>query len=76
MTIEIRLPRLGTAMTEGTLTTWLVEEGDEVSEGTPLYEIETDKVETEVPAPSSGVIRLLAQPGETYQVGTLLAVID
>ena len=65
----MRVPKLGMAMTEGTLVRWLVAENAVVGEGDPLYLLETDKVETEVEAPTAGRIRRLGIEGEIYQVG-------
>ena len=67
--VPLRVPKLGMAMTEGTLLHWLVAEDAEVAEGEPLYVIETDKVETEVTAPASGRLRRAGTEGTTYQVG-------
>ncbi|MFT4245956.1 MAG: biotin/lipoyl-binding protein, partial [Micrococcaceae bacterium] len=53
---EIKLPELGESVTEGTVTRWLVEEGDEVEEDDPILEVSTDKVDTEVPSPVAGKI--------------------
>jgi pyruvate/2-oxoglutarate dehydrogenase complex dihydrolipoamide acyltransferase (E2) component len=63
-------------MTEGTLTSWLVADGDQVDAGTPIYVLETDKVENEVEAVVGGTITLLAEPGETYAVGAVIAEIS
>ena len=62
MALPINIPKLGVSMTEGTLVEWLVADGDEVSEGQPLYVIETDKVENEVEATASGTVRLPLGP--------------
>lgn len=70
MTTPINIPKLGVAMTEGVLVEWLVDDGSEVVAGQPIYLLETDKVENEVEAPTSGVIRILADEGDTYGVGT------
>lgn len=67
--VPLRIPKLGLAMTEGTLVTWLVEEGALVDEGDPVYVVETDKVETEVTAPASGRVIRLGVEGTTYEVG-------
>jgi pyruvate/2-oxoglutarate dehydrogenase complex dihydrolipoamide acyltransferase (E2) component len=72
-TVEIRIPKLGMEMTEGTVARWLVEDGAEVDRDQPLYLLETDKVENEVLAPVSGVLRQVAQEGETYPVGEVIA---
>jgi pyruvate/2-oxoglutarate dehydrogenase complex dihydrolipoamide acyltransferase (E2) component len=63
-------------MTEGTLSQWLVVNGDHVEAGMPIYVLETDKVENEVEAVAAGTITLLGEPGETYQVGTVIAEIS
>jgi len=74
--MEIRIPKLGVAMTEGTVVQWLVEDGAAVGAGEPLYVLETDKVENEIESPTTGVIRIVGTPGEVYDVGTLIATID
>jgi 2-oxoglutarate dehydrogenase E2 component (dihydrolipoamide succinyltransferase) len=73
---EVRLPKLGQAMTEGRILAFSVEPGATVARGDALYVVETDKVETEVPAPVSGRVQLLATVGEEYPVGALIAVIE
>ena len=73
---EFRMPKPGDAITEAILVTVLVGDGETVEEGAPLYVLETDKVEMEVPAPCSGVVRWSAEEGETYDVGALLGVIE
>ena len=72
----LRMPKLALAMTEGTIVDWLVRDGDVVREGQALYIVETDKVETEVPAASSGVVHPTAQVGETYPVGAELGWVE
>ena len=72
---EIRIPKPGDAITEAVLSKMLVAHGDTVVEGDPLYEIETDKVEMVIDAPSGGVVSWQADEGETYAVGTLIATI-
>jgi pyruvate/2-oxoglutarate dehydrogenase complex dihydrolipoamide acyltransferase (E2) component len=74
--VEIRIPKLGVAMTEGAIAQWLVEDGAVVAAGEPLYVLETDKVENEIESPATGVVRIVATPGEVYDVGTLIATID
>lgn len=76
MATSVNVPKLGIAMTEGKLVSWLVADGDTVSAGEPLYLLETDKVENEIDAPVSGTIRFLCEAGDTYPVGTLIAEID
>ena len=76
MSVSVKMPLLGESVTEGTVTRWLKREGDEVSTDEPLLEVSTDKVDTEIPAPASGVLlRILAQEDETVVVGAELAVI-
>ena len=55
---------------------WLVADGDSVQQGQPLYLLETDKTENEVPSPVAGVIRLIGVVDETYEVGTVIAEIS
>src|SRR6266478_4087190 len=77
MAIEVAMPQMGESVVEGTVTKWLVKEGDLVSEDQPLCEISTDKVDTEIPSPGTGVIaKLVAAEGQTLPVGALLAVIE
>ena len=76
MTAAIHIPKLGIAMTEGTIAQWLVADGTAVSAGEPLYVLETDKVENEIEAPASGVLRVLAGEGEAYPVGTHIGNIE
>src|SRR6516225_2585967 len=77
MSLEVTMPQMGESVVEGTVTKWLVKEGDHVSEDQPLCEISTDKVDTEIPSPGSGVIvRLLASEGQTLPVGAALAIIE
>jgi 2-oxoglutarate dehydrogenase E2 component (dihydrolipoamide succinyltransferase) len=77
MSLEVTMPQMGESVVEGTITKWLVKEGERVSEDQPLCEISTDKVDTEIPSPGSGIIaRLLASEGQTLPVGAALAVIE
>ena len=70
------MPKLTLATTEATLVEWLVEDGATVGDGQPIYVVETDKVETEVPAAASGVVHPSAPAGGTYPVGAELGWID
>ncbi len=76
MTIEIRIPKLGMEMTEATLAEWLVDDGARVEQDQPIYLLETDKVETEIPAPVSGVLRRIGDQGSTYPVGEIIGRLD
>jgi 2-oxoglutarate dehydrogenase E2 component (dihydrolipoamide succinyltransferase) len=71
---EVVMPQMGVSVSEGTITRWLKGVGETVQADEPLLEISTDKVDTEVPSPGSGVVaEILVQEGETVEVGTLLA---
>jgi pyruvate/2-oxoglutarate dehydrogenase complex dihydrolipoamide acyltransferase (E2) component len=76
MSTPISIPKLGVSMSEGTLVEWLVADGATVQAGAPLYRIETDKVENEIEAPVSGVVRQTGAEGETYEVGTQIGTIE
>lgn len=76
MATEILLPKIGFSMTEGQIAEWLAKDGDAVTEGQPLYLLEADKSANEVEAPASGTLRITAEPGETYEVGTVLGRIE
>ncbi|MDB5714518.1 MAG: biotin/lipoyl attachment protein [Sphingomonadales bacterium] len=76
MSVEILLPKLGFSMGEGTLTEWLAADGADVTEGMPLYALESDKSTQEVEASASGNLRIAVQPGGPYPVGTVLGHID
>ncbi|UGY90978.1 2-oxoglutarate dehydrogenase, E2 component, dihydrolipoamide succinyltransferase [Streptomyces gobiensis] len=73
---DVVLPALGESVTEGTITRWLKQVGEEVAEDEPLLEVSTDKVDTEIPAPTSGTLQeILVGEDETAEVGSRLAVI-
>ncbi len=78
MTVEVILPKWGLTMEEGTLTEWLVKEGQEVKEGDALADVETDKVTNQLEAPVSGVVtKILVENGtEEIAVGTVLCIIE
>ena len=76
MATEVILPKLGFSMNEGNLAEWLVPDGGQAVEGEPLYALESDKSTNEVESPASGTLRILKEVGETYDVGTILAVIE
>jgi 2-oxoglutarate dehydrogenase E2 component (dihydrolipoamide succinyltransferase) len=74
--VEVVMPQMGVSVSEGTVTKWLKNVGDPVEADESLLEISTDKVDTEVPSPGSGVLQeILVQEGETVEVGTKLATI-
>ena len=75
--VDVVMPQMGVSVSEGTITKWLKAEGEAVQADEPLLEISTDKVDTEVPSPASGVVsQIVAQEGETVEVGTTIAVIS
>ncbi|MFF5722281.1 2-oxoglutarate dehydrogenase, E2 component, dihydrolipoamide succinyltransferase [[Kitasatospora] papulosa] len=77
MSVSVTLPALGESVTEGTVTRWLKAEGERVEADEPLLEVSTDKVDTEIPAPASGVLSAIkVAEDETVEVGAELAVID
>src|ERR1700723_811838 len=70
------MPQLGETVTEGTVTRWMKAIGDTVARDEPLFEVSTDKVDSEVPSPAAGVLsEILVPEGETVEVGVKLAVI-
>lgn len=74
---KINMPQLGESVTEGTISTWLVKEGDQVNKYDPIAEVMTDKVNAEVPSSFTGVIKeIVAQEGETISVGELMCYIE
>ncbi|WP_454165807.1 2-oxoglutarate dehydrogenase, E2 component, dihydrolipoamide succinyltransferase [Gordonia iterans] len=76
MAFSVEMPALGESVTEGTVTQWLKSEGDTVTADEPLLEVSTDKVDTEIPAPASGVlIKIVAQEDDVVEVGGQLALI-
>src|SRR5256885_1809394 len=75
--IDVLMPQMGESIAEGTLSKWLKKLGDEVKRDEPLFEISTDKVDAEIPAPQAGVLaEIKVQEGQTVPVQTLVAVIE
>src|SRR6478672_7872244 len=76
MPTSVTMPALGESVTEGTVTRWLKQEGEQVDVDEPLLEVSTDKVDTEIPSPAAGVLtKILVAEDETVEVGAELAVI-
>src|SRR5438105_1606166 len=74
---DVIMPQMGESIFEGTLTKWLKKPGDKVTRDEPLFEISTDKVDAEIPAPASGVLKeVKVAEGTTVQVNTVVGVID
>src|ERR1700735_575183 len=77
MSVSVSMPQLGESVTEGTVTRWLKREGEHVEADEPLLEVSTDKVDTEIPSPASGVLQsITVAEDETVAVGAELAVIN
>ena len=77
MSIEVNLPQYGMGMTEGTIEQWLKQEGDPVTEGEDIAEVEAEKTTVIVVAPESGTLsKILVAEGETVPVFTVLALIE
>src|SRR5215469_13338863 len=77
MSVSVSMPQLGESVTEGTVTRWLKKEGERVEVDEPLLEVSTDKVDTEIPSPASGILRSISvDEDETVAVGAQLAVIE
>ncbi|HYR31854.1 MAG TPA: dihydrolipoamide acetyltransferase family protein [Gemmatimonadales bacterium] len=75
--VDVLMPQMGESIAEGTLSKWLKKLGDEVKRDEPLFEISTDKVDAEIPAPTAGVlVEIKVQEGQTVPVQTLVAVIE
>ena len=77
MATDVVMPQMGESIFEGTITKWLKKPGDKVQRDEPLFEISTDKVDAEIPAPAAGVLReIKVKEGATVQVNTVVGVID
>ena len=77
MAFELKMPKLGESVTEGTIGKWLKKPGDTVNKYDLLVEVQTDKVNTEIPSPVSGTLReVKVEEGQTVPIGTLLAIFD
>src|ERR1700745_1598151 len=77
MAEEVKMPQMGESIAEGTIVKWLKQVGDSVKRDEPLFEISTDKVDAEIPAPAAGVLaEIKVQEGQTVPVQTLVAVLE
>jgi 2-oxoglutarate dehydrogenase E2 component (dihydrolipoamide succinyltransferase) len=73
---KVIMPQMGESIFEGTLTRWLKNKGDQIERDEPLFEISTDKVDSEIPAPASGVLKeVLVEEGQTVEINTVVALI-
>src|SRR2546423_14406414 len=74
---DVVMPQMGESIVEGTLTKWLKKQGERVERDEPLFEISTDKVDTEIPAPAAGTLsEVLVEEGKTVGINTIVARID
>jgi pyruvate/2-oxoglutarate dehydrogenase complex dihydrolipoamide acyltransferase (E2) component len=77
MAFELKMPKLGESVTEGTIGKWLKQPGDKVNKYDLLVEVQTDKVNTEIPSPIAGTLKeVKVEEGQTVPIGTLLAIFD
>jgi 2-oxoglutarate dehydrogenase E2 component (dihydrolipoamide succinyltransferase) len=77
MAVDVIMPQMGESIFEGTITRWLKKPGDQVERDEPLFEISTDKVDAEIPAPSAGVLKeIKVKEGQTVPIQTVVALID
>ncbi|MBV6517931.1 MAG: 2-oxo acid dehydrogenase subunit E2 [Candidatus Brocadia sp.] len=77
MPVDVIMPQMGESVAEGTITRWLVHEGDRIEKEQPIVEISTDKIDTEIPAPTSGIVKKIYYPeGKTLPVQTVIAQIE
>ena len=76
-TFEIKMPKLGESITEGTIMTWSVKAGDVINEDDILFEVSTAKVSAEIPSPVAGkILQILFKEGDTVSVGTVVAIVQ
>src|SRR5579863_6390160 len=77
MAVDVVMPQMGESIFEGTITKWLKKPGDKVERDEPLFEISTDKVDAEIPAPAAGVLKeIKVGEGKTVPIQTVVGVID
>src|SRR5437667_301300 len=77
MATKVIMPQMGESIFEGTITKWLKKVGDRINRDEPLFEISTDKVDSEIPSPASGTLtEILVPEGQTVQINTVVALID
>src|SRR5688572_12463042 len=77
MPTEVKMPQMGESIYEGTVTKWLKKEGEAIKKDEPLYELSTDKVDTEIPSPVSGTItKIVVQAGQKVPIHTVVAMVD
>src|SRR5678810_1435256 len=73
---KVIMPQMGESIFEGTLTKWLKKAGDTVKRDEPLFEISTDKIDSEIPSPAAGILqKILVQEGQTVEINTVVGII-
>ena len=73
---KVIMPQMGESIFEGTITRWLKNKGEAIERDEPLFEISTDKVDSEIPAPAAGVLKdILVEEGQTVEINTVVALI-
>ena len=76
MATDVIIPKLGFSVDEMTLIEWLATDGSEISTGDVLFVVESDKSTQEIESPASGLLKIQAETGESYKVGTVIATIE
>ena len=76
MATDVIIPKLGFSVDEMTLIEWLATDGSEISTGDALFVVESDKATQEIESPASGLLKIRAETGESYKVGTVIATIE
>jgi 2-oxoglutarate dehydrogenase E2 component (dihydrolipoamide succinyltransferase) len=76
MSTEVKIPAVGESITSGVLSGWLKQNGETVTDGEPIFSLETDKISTEVPAPASGTLQIMVAAGEEVKIGQIVGIID
>ncbi len=76
MSLELKIPVIGESVTEVTLSSWMKKDGEYVNEGESVCEIESDKASMELPAPSSGILKILAKAGDELKIGAIIGELD
>src|SRR5437868_158070 len=73
---KLIMPQMGESIFEGTLTKWLKQPGDAVKRDEPIFEISTDKIDTEIPSPVAGILqKILVQEGQTVEINTVVGIV-
>src|SRR5438874_5482664 len=76
MPVEIKVPSVGESITEGTIARWIKNDGEQVQQDEPIFELETEKATQEIPAPAAGVLHIKVKAGEHVAIGSVVGMID